>query len=288
LKTKGFAMLTVENKFITLSGYKHRYIDCGSGEMSLVMIHGMSSSIEIFEDVIPELSKHMRVLALDLLGFGQSDKPKNENYSLEFYASLIKELIEKTHQNAPAKQICVLGHSMGGKYVLTLALTHPDLVQKVVLSNSDGFIHVPHVIRAVSFWGIRHLLHKMISRRKFVQNAMKKVYHDPGYITQEHLELNLKMARDKDIYRTVMLLNRNYKKLDLKRMGYRARLSELRQPVLIIWGAEDQFLSTKSAHSANNEIPNSKLHILPNCGHAPMIEKSENFINLVTDFILNR
>jgi len=281
-------MLTVENKFITLSGYKHRYIDCGSGEMSLVMIHGMSSSIEIFEDVIPELSKHMRVLALDLLGFGQSDKPKNENYSLEFYASLIKEFIEKTHQNAPAKQICVLGHSMGGKYVLTLALTHPDLVQKVVLSNSDGFIHVPHVIRAVSFWGIRHLLHKMISRRKFVQNAMKKVYHDPGYITQEHLELNLKMARDKDIYRTVMLLNRNYKKLDLKRMGYRARLSELRQPVLIIWGAEDQFLSTKSAHSANNEIPNSKLHILPNCGHAPMIEKSENFINLVTDFILNR
>lgn len=281
-------MLTAENKFITLSGYKHRYIDCGSGEVSLVMIHGMSSSIEIFEDVIPELSKHMRVLALDLLGFGQSDKPKKENYSLEFYASLIKEFIEKTHQNTPTKQICVLGHSMGGKYVLTLALTHPDLIQKVVLSNSDGFIHVPHVIRAVSFWGIRHLLHKMISRRKFVQNAMKKVYHDPGYITQEHLELNLKMARDKDIFRTVMLLNRNYKKLDLKRMGYRARLSELRQPVLIIWGAEDQFLSTKSAHSANNEIPNSKLHILPNCGHAPMIEKSENFINLVTDFILNR
>lgn len=281
-------MLTAENKFITLSGYKHRYIDCGSGEVSLVMIHGMSSSIEIFEDVIPELSKHMRVLALDLLGFGQSDKPKNENYSLEFYANLIKEFIEKTHQNTPAKQICVLGHSMGGKYVLTLALTHPDLVQKVVLSNSDEFIHVPHVIRAVNFWGIRHLLHKMISRRKFVQNAMKKVYHDPGYITQEHLELNLKMARDKDIFRTVMLLNRNYKKLDLKRMGYRARLSELRQPVLIIWGAEDQFLSPKSAHSANNEIPNSELHILPNCGHAPMIEKSENFINLVTDFILNR
>jgi pimeloyl-ACP methyl ester carboxylesterase len=278
-------MLQTDNKYITLSGYKHRYIDCGQGDTSLILIHGMSSSLEIFEKSLPVLSKHMRVLALDLLGFGQSDKPHTENYTLEFYANLIREFILNTDCHGPDKQVVVLGHSMGGKYALTLSLNYPELVQKVVLSNSDGFIHVPHVIRAASFWGIRHVLHKMISRRNFVENAMKKVYHDPSHITKDHLELNLKMARDKQIFRTIMLLNKNFKKLDLKRTGYRDRLPELQKPVLIIWGQQDQFLSPKSAHLAEREIQNSELHIIPNCGHAPMVEKSDIFTKLIIDFV---
>ncbi len=276
-----------ENKFITLSGYQHRYIESGSGDSSIILVHGMSSSIEIFENAIPKLSKYMRVLALDLLGFGQSDKPISENYTLEFYADMLREFMEKTNCIGQGKSVCLLGHSMGGKYVLTLSLNYPKLVDKVVLSNSDGFIYVPHVIRAASLWGVRHILHKIVTRRKFVQDAMKKVYHDPSHITPEHFELNFKMARDKNIFRTIMLLNKNYKKLDLRRMGYRDRLSELRQPVLIIWGDKDQFISPKSAYIADREIPNSKLHIIPNCGHAPMVEKANIFADLIIEFVLN-
>ncbi|NTV46267.1 MAG: alpha/beta hydrolase [Chlorobiales bacterium] len=278
-------MATQPTKEIVLSGYKHRYVEAGSGNKTLLLVHGVSSSLDIFDKVVPALSKNRRVLALDLLGFGESDKPANHDYTLQFYSNLLLEFLQKTDSLGKGKEVYALGHSMGGKYVITLAIENTGVVDRLILSNTDGFINIPPVIRAASVWGARHLLEKIVMHKAFVRRAMRTVYYDPSHITEEHFEHNLRMIRDKATFNTIMLLNRNYKKLDLKRMGIRDRLWELKIPTLIIWGDYDKFISPKCAQSAKDEIPNSTLKIIPKCGHAPMMEKSKEFISHIEDFL---
>jgi pimeloyl-ACP methyl ester carboxylesterase len=82
-----------------------------------------------------------------------------------------------------------------------------------------------------------------------------------------------------------MSLNRDMLKLDLKRTGLRARPRELKQPVLIIWGDRDQYISPKIAHIVKKELPHAKLVIFRECGHSPMLEYPEQFSTAITEFI---
>jgi len=277
--------MDIPSQEMTLSGHKHRYIDVGSGDKSLVLVHGISSSLDIYERVIPHFAKHYRVLAFDLLGFGESEKPLKKNYTLHFYANLIDEFIQKMNILGKGKEVYLLGHSMGGKYSIATAVLHPKSIHKLILTNTDGFLHVPHVIRAASFWGFRHLIKKIVTRRSFVEKAMQSVYYDASKVTEEHLEYNLRMICDDETFNTVMILNRNYRELDLKRTGLRSRLNEVQIPVLIIWGEQDKFISPKCGVTAQQELANSELHIIKNCGHAPMFEQHEEFAQATLEFL---
>ncbi|ACF14080.1 alpha/beta hydrolase fold [Chloroherpeton thalassium ATCC 35110] len=277
--------MDIPSREIILSGYRHRYIDVGSGNKSLVLVHGVSSSLDIYEKVIPKFAEHYRVLAFDLLGFGESEKPPKENYTIHFYAKLINEFIQKSGALGEGKEVYLLGHSMGGKYAVATTILYPESVQKLILSNTDGFLHVPHVIRAASFWGVRHLVKKIVTRRAFVKKAMETVYYDASHITEEHFEYNVRMVQDEATFNTVMILNRNYKELDLARTGLRRRINEIKIPTLIIWGEFDKFISPKCAFTAKQEIANSELHIIKACGHAPMVEKHEEFAAVTLVFL---
>jgi pimeloyl-ACP methyl ester carboxylesterase len=269
---------------ITLSGYTHRYIDAGAGDETIFLVHGFSSSLDVFEKVVPLLAASRRVLALDLLGFGKSQKPLDVRYTLDFYADLMLEFLQKTNALGAGKKVFAAGHSMGGKYLLALALLRPNKLTKIVISNTDGFIYVPPVIRAASLWGVRHLLHKAISRPDFVRKTMGNVYHDPSHITPEHFQRNVEMLQSRENFDAMMALNRDYRFLDLRRTGLRKRLPELSLPVLILWGEQDKFIPPKYAAVAQREIPNATLRMIPDCGHVPMIEKPREFVELTSAF----
>lgn len=114
---------------------------------------------------------------------------------------------------------------------------------------------------------------------------MKSVYYDPTHITEEHLNQNLEMVKSKENFDAMMSLNRDFKYLDLKRMKVRARLKEMKTPTLVIWGANDKFIPVKYAKVVHKEIPNSRLLLIPECGHVPMVEKPNEFVQAVEDFI---
>ncbi|MDW8466279.1 MAG: alpha/beta hydrolase [Chloroherpetonaceae bacterium] len=279
-------MSNIETKFITLSGYKHRYVEAGKGD-ALFLTHGFSSSLNIFEKVIPSFAQHYRVLALDLLGFGKSDKPIAVRYSLSFYAKLMIEFLEKTGAFS-SRAVYAVGHSMGGKYLLALCVLYPDSLTKLVVSNTDGFLYVPPFVRAASLWGVRHLVRQLVSTPAFVRQTMRSVYYDPSHITEEHFQRNIEMVRSDEHFAAMMALNRDYRHLDLQRTGIRNRLRELRLPVLILWGEHDRFIPPKYAEIARREVPNSTLHIIPNCGHVPMVEQPKEFFEVVHKFLSNR
>lgn len=276
-------LIEAESKYIMLSGYKHRYIDEGSGSSVIFLAHGFSSSLDIFYRVVPLFAERHRVLALDLLAFGQTDKPTNVRYSLELYANLMKEFLEKT--TSPSDSIYGVGHSMGAKYLVAMSVFYPNTFEKLVLSNSDGFLNLPPFIMMASSFLLKPILYKLVSKPSFVKKTMKSVYYDPAHITEEHLNQNLEMVKSKENFDAMMSLNRDFKHLDLKRTKVRARLKEMQTPTLIIWGANDKFIPVKYARVVHKEIPNSRLFLIPECGHVPMVEKPIEFVQAVEDFI---
>ncbi|WP_294344202.1 alpha/beta hydrolase [Prosthecochloris sp.] len=271
---------------IILDGHKHRFIDTGSSKPTLLLLHGISCSLNFFEETIPLFSRSFRVLALDLLGFGGSDKPRKIAYSLELYSSLIKEFLDKTRNNENEK-IFAVGHSMGGKYLLSTALLYPGSFDKLVLSNTDGFTEPPRWVRGISLPGIKQVLKKVFTSEPVSSKAFKTAFHNPEQVNNVSYKKNLAISRDKDAMETIMALNRNYKHLDFSRTGLRQQLDQLTIPVLILWGDHDLYISPSVAGIVHNEIPGSELYIFKNCGHSPMLECPESFSNKVVRFLLN-
>ncbi|KUL25734.1 alpha/beta fold hydrolase [Chlorobium limicola] len=274
-----------QNRYIALGGHRHRYIESGRSGHTMLLLHGISSSLDFFEQVIPPLSASFRVLAVDFLGFGLSDKPGEKVYSLELYASLIREFLEKT--DSIGENLYATGHSMGGKYLLASALYYPGTFRKLVLSNTDGFIHVPSWTRIISLPGVRQVVKKVMTGEKMSEKMFSAAFYRTDGVNPDSFRKNLQMARDKEAFDTVMSLNRNLTKLDLNRTGLRQRLGELKIPVLIIWGDRDQYMSPKVADSAKNELPCSNLVMFADCGHAPMLEYPDKFSDTVREFILS-
>jgi pimeloyl-ACP methyl ester carboxylesterase len=278
--------MAFQNRYIVLGGHRHRYIETGLNGPPMLLVHGISSSLDFFGPSIPLLARSFRVLALDLLGFGGSDKPRNTAYSLRLYADLIREFAEKTDAagNGP---LYATGHSMGGKYLLATALLHKGIFDKLVLSNTDGFTTLPSWARGLSLPGVRHLLKPIVTSPKIAEKMLATAFHSTENIPRDTWRKILEIARDDEAFGTVMSLNRNLLHLDMNRTGLRARLNELKIPTLIIWGDRDRYVSPKFAMIAKREIPCSELVIIRDCGHSPMLEHPEEFCRTITEFIFS-
>jgi pimeloyl-ACP methyl ester carboxylesterase len=276
--------MAIQNRYITVGGHRHRYVDTGGHRPAMLLLHGISSSLDFYGPTIPLLAESFRVLALDLLGFGQSDKPKGKPYSLKLYADLIHEFLEKTDA-AAAGPVYGTGHSMGGKYLLATALTYPGTFSKLVLSNTDGFITLPSFARVLSLPGVRHILKAVVTRENIAKKMFASAFHNISAIDAVTRRKILDVAVDRDAFDTVMGLNRNLMNLDLQRTGLRSRLNELKLPVLIIWGDKDRYMSPRYAQIVERELPCAKLLIFSECGHSPMLEYPAQFSAAIIEFI---
>ena len=118
----------------TLENPKIAYIDQGNGEQTIILVHGLASNAGFWRYNIPELSKNYRVIAVDLPGYGKSQKG-DYPYSMSFYADQIKNLIEELK----LKNVVYVGHSMGGQIGIKLAIKYPEILSKLVLASPAGF-----------------------------------------------------------------------------------------------------------------------------------------------------
>ncbi|MEP0825115.1 MAG: alpha/beta fold hydrolase, partial [Nitrososphaera sp.] len=109
-----------------------RYADLGSGP-PVLLIHGLGGSIESWTNNIEELAKTLRVIAIDLPGFGQSDKPKI-NYTIKFYRDFIVDFLEQLQVD----KISIVGSSLGGHIAAEVAMSHSALVEKLILMSPAG------------------------------------------------------------------------------------------------------------------------------------------------------
>jgi 4,5:9,10-diseco-3-hydroxy-5,9,17-trioxoandrosta-1(10),2-diene-4-oate hydrolase len=283
-----------QSKTVTIDGVNLHYF-CGGSGPPLVLVHGLGSSaaVEFYYNLEP-LAKHHRVFAIDLPGFGRSDKPVLE-YTIDLFVRAVSDLMacEGIERSA------VMGVSMGGRVALGLALDSPDKVERLVLVDALG-VGAPRRVLAYSILltrGLGELTLRGTARalRQMNPAVIRRFW---GWYLKRPNRVDTLWSNERILNHGTLLATREYRAAYLSALrsiaGMRqlrdgvvveGRLAELRMPTLLIWGAHDHIFPASHAQAAKDRIPNARLEVFGDSGHTPQMEEPERFNRLVLEFL---
>lgn len=278
--------LPVKKVYLPRSGYNIAYMEAGQGGPVIIFIHGLGSYSPAWKRNLTELSQHSRCIAIDLPGYGRSDKYPHSGL-MSFYAGIINELTEELRLD----KVFLAGHSMGGQIAITTALLYPDKVKGLILAAPAGF---------ETFTGGQKQWFKDVMTAKAVKlttaeaiqtNLATNFYHLPPeaefMITDR---LRMRQARDFEGY-CYAVSKSVAGMVDEPVADY---LKDLKIPVLIFFGENDNLIPNRYlnpgttreiAEKGAARIKGSQLVMIPKCGHFLMFEKPEIFNQKTQEFL---
>jgi len=265
---------------VTARGVRTRVLEAGlESAPALVLIHGFLTSRRAFDEIIGDLSRRFHVIAPDLPGFGESEKPSPARYSygIEAYAEAIVDLIAAFGVGRAS----VLGHAMGAAIGLTLAAEHPELVQRLVLEDPLCY-PAPMSFRArlplVPVVG--SVLFKQLYGRALFRAYFRDEVYGPGFPPPlERIDAHYDMFNSPSARESAYAVMRAT--LDTRPVV--ARVTRVNTPTLVIWGRDDRIYPSVSAGRLARELPRAKLEIM-SAGHSPHEEKPRELIALLVEF----
>jgi len=267
--------------FIDVDGVRVHYQEAGDEHApAMILIHGFASSTLVWSKVFLKLANAgYRVIALDMLGYGYSAKPRKGEYTIAGQAKLLVRLLDRLS----IPRAIFVGSSYGGAVAATCALDYPDRVEKLILVGAVNN-NRPLEFTLMRLFGSRVfgdvVSPLLIGSRRLLRRRMKRVYDRHSWVLDErrvdarHLPLRA-AGTQRAIIRTV-------RAWDAERISRDAHL--IKQPALLLWGENDLDIPLADAERLHAEIPGSRLIVFLNCGHIPHEEYPEAFTNVVTDF----
>jgi pimeloyl-ACP methyl ester carboxylesterase len=269
-----------------IHGYRRAYRIGGSGP-PLLLLHGIGDSSETWADVIEPLARRFTVIAPDLLGHGESDRPRAD-YAIGAYACGMRDLIS----SLDIERVSVLGHSLGGGIAMQFAYQFPERCERLVIVGSGGLGRSVHpLLRAAAAPGAE-LVMPLVTQpamRWLIRHATPVVRHAPGvglgpdtdYVIHRFDGLSSGRARSAFLRtlragvdsrgQVVTMLDRCYLASGL--------------PTMIMWGERDRIIPVRHAHAAHRALPGSQLEIFANSGHFPHHDEPDRFANVVKHFL---
>ncbi|MGF2038161.1 MAG: alpha/beta fold hydrolase [Nostoc sp. CmiVER01] len=273
---------SIERIALTTSLSQHpiltTYIHKGRGVTPILLLHGFDSSILEFRFLLPLLATQNETWAVDLLGFGFTQRQKEINYS----PTTIKIHLYDFWRTLINRPIILVGASMGGATAIDFTLTYPQVVKSLVLINSLGYTNSPpftkYLFPPFDFLAVEYLRQRHI----LALNLCSKL---PNLDTKILLAIQCAMLhQEMPGWHDAMI---SYVKMG----GYRNlanRIAKVEKPTLILWGEADGMLPPEDAEKFQQSIANSKLIKLKNCGHAPQVEQPEITSQYILQFLNNR
>jgi pimeloyl-ACP methyl ester carboxylesterase len=263
---------------IHANGIDIYYETHGSGD-PLVLISGLGYGQWMWHKMIPGLAQHFWVIAFDNRGIGETDKPPGP-YSAQMLADDTAGLMEALDVSSAA----VLGHSMGGFVAQALALSRPDLVDKLILSatNFGGPNHIPVTPEALAV--LTDTQTDPIERLK--RGIL--VSCTPGFgeahpeIVQEWLDYRINHPILPEPYQAQLAIGMA---LASAEASFEPKLKDVRVPTLIMFGEHDKVVPPGNAELLAREIPNSTIKILPNAGHFYPFDATDAAVEAVVSFL---
>lgn len=252
---------------------------------TLLLIHGFTASVYVWRMTAPELAERgFHVIALDLIGFGYSDKPAWFDYRITSQARMISRFMDRLGIG----RATIVGSSYGGAVALTLALDYPERVEKLVVVdaviNDEPKSHI--ALRLAKIPGVGEVLtpflldSKTVSRFR-MQGSIAAANHH--LITEDRIDSVIRPLHAKDAHNSVLQTSRNW---DANRIEDDAHL--INHPTLIVWGEEDTVIPLETGEKLYNSILHSRFVVFKDCGHVPQEEKADLFTALVSDFCRDR
>jgi pimeloyl-ACP methyl ester carboxylesterase len=263
----------------TIDGLRVRYVRAGSGP-SVLLVHGILSSIFTWRELLPRLARDHDVVALDLPGFGASDQPAD--LSGELYPAVLLQLMERL----AIPRAAIVGHSLGGAAACMFAALHPERVERLVLIAPAGFNFAPQelplLLRAVEWPPVGELLERLPVRRALLRIGLRQVVFDDALVTDEQVEEYwAPLARPGAVASLRSLLASRH----AFAAGFPAQAAQVRAPTLLVWGREDAWIPVANSERFLATIPGSRKVVLDRCGHLPQEEHPQEVLRFLADFL---
>jgi len=239
---------------------KFRFIEEGEGE-PLVLLHGLFGALSNFERLIEYFRHHNKVIV-----------PMLPLFDLDLLHTSVGGLNKFVHRFMEArdyKDAHILGNSLGGHVALLYVLKHPERVKSVILTGSSGLFEN----------GMGDTYPKR-GDYEYIKKKTELTFYDPKTATKELVD---------EVYEIVNNRLRVIKIIALAKSAIRNNLGEelnqIKQPTLLIWGNNDTITPPFMGREFNRLIPNSELHFIDKCGHAPMMESPDEFNQILHKFL---
>jgi len=260
--------VSADHAYTRVGPHRIHYYVLGEGP-PVVLVHGVATRAADALPIFTSLAKHHRVYALDLLGYGDSDKPTNAEYSVATQSEIVRGFMDAMH----LRDADVIGVSMGGWIALKFAADHPERVRRLVLVSSAG-LEFPTILTERSFSS--ETIQELRANFKLQSERAGKM---PDFILRDFLRrgknngwVNRRMMQS-------MLTRRDL--LD-------HRLQRVRMPVLLVWGTADRIVPFFVAGKMQREMPQAQLVTLPGCSHLAIIECRGEALPAIERFLARR
>jgi len=259
---------TPVDKVASVYGAKVHYVDAGTGS-PVILLHGLADDIGVWESVIPALAAKHRVIALDQIGFGRSDKPL-----LSYRVTTFVDFLDGFLNQLKIDRASVVGNSLGGWVAADFALAHPDRVDRLVLCDAAGYAAVVKNMNPRALSALR------LASRDDIRYLGPLTFHDKRFYEDVDLAFKQRVTAG-DSYTVKQVLESMVRGEDV----LDGRVSAIHKPTLILWGRDDKLIPLSFAERFHKEITGSRLEVIDNCGHMPHVECPEKFNTAVLQFL---
>jgi pimeloyl-ACP methyl ester carboxylesterase len=252
------------SRFVSVDGMEVHVRDEGSGP-AVVLLHGTSSSLHTWDGWAQRLREDHRVVRFDLPAFGLTGPSPTHDYSIDAYVAVVEHVTARLG----LRRFVLGGNSLGGGIACAYALAHPDRVRGLILVDALAYpvygSDLPFAFRMASLPVVPSLLTRLDPRR-LVEDGVRKSYGDISRITPgtllRYYELTLRAGN-----RAAFV-----ERMRVPRRDESAGIRQLRQPTLVLWGAEDRLIPVEAGRWFERDIPGARLIVYSGLGHIPMEE----------------
>ena len=261
----------VEEKFLHVNGHRIRYIESGSSEKILMLIHGLGASAERWNNVIPLFSEQYRVIVPDLIGFGQSDKPAVD-YTIDFFVDFLEKFIAAIKVKRPS----IIGSSLGGQISAEYASSHSEEISKLVLVSPSG------IMKQSTPALDGYIMAAMYPNKISAKNAFELMEGSGKHVDEEIISGfvdRMKRPNAKLAFMSTILGLKNSKSI-------KSKLESVSSPTLLLWGTDDPVIPIVHAEGFTSSIQNCTFCKMYGCGHTPYVQEPKTFVSNVVKFLL--
>jgi len=239
---------------------KFKFIEEGDGEI-LMLLHGLFGALSNFSDLIAHFRKNYRVVVPML--------PLLDLDLLHTSVGGLEKFVNRFIEHRDYRDIHLMGNSLGGHVALLYVLRHPDRIKSMILTGSSGLFEN----------GMGDTYPKR-GDKEYIRKKTELTFYDP------------KMATDELVNEVFEITNNRLKVIKIIALAKSAirnnlgeELNQIKQPVCLIWGNNDTITPPFVGKEFHRLIPNSELHFIDRCGHAPMMEVPEEFNRILEAFL---
>ncbi len=277
-RTTPYELARRDGHYVTVNGLATFAFPAGTGR-PIVLLHGNPSNTYTWRDVIAPLARRYRVHAIDLPGYGFSDKPDDAPYTTEWLARHVVAYLDAVG----ARRAVLVGSSMGGHVASEVAILFPERVSALVLVDASGLPNAasgyPLAVRMAG-WPVIGPVLRAIPNRGRVRASLENAVYDSSRITDADVDAYYAPLRSRG--GTNAFFARMKQPVPAERP---AQVRTIRAPTLVITGDADRVVRPATAHQYADLIAGSELLVMEKTGHLPQEERPNELVDAVVRFV---